>query len=96
MDSVSLIFLTGADGDCGEKFSPALHVHLCSVCGEVSPTNCPQSDASEVSFTHELPSRGGESWVQCFQVDMCEKGHTTLLALEMGESRPHLTASLLL
>ena len=59
MDSVGPIFLTGADGDCGEKFSPALRVHLCSVCGEVSPTNCPQSDASEVSFTHELPLRGG-------------------------------------
>ena len=47
-DSVGPIFPAGADGDCGEEFSPALRVHLCPVCREVSPTNCPQSDASKV------------------------------------------------
>ena len=78
-DSVGPILPAGADGDCGEEFSPALRVHLCPVCREVSPTNCPQSDASKV-HRHKGSKQhwrwgalgactgGGERWVPALEV----------------------------
>lgn len=78
-DSVGPILPAGADGDCGEEFSPALRVHLCPVCREVSPTNCPQSDASKV-HRHKGSKQhwrwgalgactgGGERWVFALDV----------------------------